>query len=137
VTAPAPLAVLTVAAGGAVGACLRAAVDAVPDLSAGFPWSTLAVNVVGSLLLALLPAVDRVRRSTLLPLLLGPGLLGGFTTMSAWSEETRALVAGGELLTATGYVLVTLAACLAAVAAADRLSSPAERAAFEAEEGDR
>ncbi len=54
---------LAVAAGGAVGASLRYLLgEAVPDHD-GFPWTTFAINVVGSFLLAALPAVDRVRRS--------------------------------------------------------------------------
>jgi fluoride exporter len=133
---PAPaVAVLAVAAGGAVGACLRAAVDL--GASAGFPWTTLAVNVVGSFLLALLPAFGRVRRSPLLASALGPGVLGGFTTLSAWSEETRELVSSGRTVEAAGYVVASLAACLVAVAVADRLSTPAEREVFAAEDGDR
>ena len=49
---------------------------------------------------------------------LGPGLLGGFTTLSAYAEEARGLVADGRAGLAAAYVLGTLAACLLAVAAA-------------------
>jgi CrcB protein len=77
-----------------------------------------------------------VRRHPLLPPLLGTGLLGGFTTLSTWSEETRSLVAHGHTAAAGGYVVATLAACLAAVALADQVSTRASRAEFDDEEGD-
>jgi len=71
-----------------------------------------------------------------LPPLLGTGVLGGYTTLSTYAEQTRALLASGHVATAAAYVVGTLAACLAAVALADRLSTLASRAEFEREEGD-
>ena len=112
---------LCVAAGGALGAVLRwSAGELVPDGSA-FAWTTFAVNVSGSLLLALLPALAAVRRSAALAAFLGPGLLGGFTTLSAYSEQTRVLLADGRVSLAAAYVTGTLLACVAAVAVADSL----------------
>lgn len=126
-----------VAVGGAVGAVLRYGVGvAVPDGAGGFPWTTFGINVVGSFLLALLPAWSAVRRQPLLPPLLGTGVLGGFTTLSAYSEQTRALLADGAVELAATYLLGTLAACLLAVALADRFSSEAARREFDDEEGD-
>lgn len=136
-TRPAPAAVtlVAVAVGGAVGGLLRGgAGEVVPDTTA-FPWTTLAINVVGSLLLALLPAVAAVRRHPILAAGLGPGVLGGFTTLSAYAEQTRALLAGGHVAAALSYLLVTLAACLAAVVLARQWTSRGERAEFTAEEG--
>ena len=132
-----PAVLLAVAFGGALGACLRWRLGAwfpVPDGS--FPWTTFGINVSGSVLLALLPAVDAIRRHPVLPPALGAGVLGGFTTLSASSEEARALVASGATVTATAYVVGTLAACLVGVALADLLSSPSARAEFDDEEGD-
>lgn len=127
---------LAVALGGALGAVLRWAVgDAVPD-GAGFPWTTFAINVTGSLVLALLPVFDAVRRRRILAAALGPGLLGGYTTLSAYSEQTRALLADGQTATALLYLLGTLAACLVAVAAVSRLYPPAAGDEFAAEGGD-
>ena len=77
-----------------------------------------------------------VRRHRLAPPLLGTGLLGGFTTLSAYSEHTRVLLAAGHPGTAAAYFLGTLAACLLAVAVGDRFSSAPARAEFEDEEGD-
>ncbi len=126
-----------VAVGGAVGAVLRTLLsESFPGAALGFPWATFGINVVGSFLLALLPAAAFVRHRPLLPPLLGTGVLGGFTTLSAYSEQTRALYAAGREGLAGTYVVGTLAACLLAVVLADRLSSGPERAEFEAEEGD-
>jgi CrcB protein len=128
---------LAVAVGGALGAAGRHAVDLLDGSGvSGFPWTTFGINVIGAFTLALLPAAGWVRRRPLLPPLLGTGVLGGFTTLSAWSEETRALVAAGHVPVAGAYAVGTLAACLAAVALADRFSSRAAREEFDEEEGD-
>jgi CrcB protein len=127
---------LAVALGGALGAVLRWALgDAVPD-GAGFPWTTFAINLTGSLVLAALPALHVVRRNKALAAGLGPGLLGGYTTLSAYSEQTRALLADGQIATALLYLFGTLAACLVAVALVSRLYPPAAGAEFAAEGGD-
>ena len=118
---------LAVALGGAVGALLRwTLTGAAPD-GAGFPWTTFAINVSGSLALALLPALSGVRRRPLLVAAVGPGLLGGYTTLSAYSEQTRALLDEGHELIAAAYVVGSVAACLVVVAAAGRLAAPAVR----------
>jgi fluoride exporter len=109
--------------------------DAAPAGS-GFPWATFAINVSGSLLLALLPAATAVRRRPALAAGLGPGLCGGYTTLSAYSEQTRVLLDAGHAVTAAAYCLGTLAACLLVVTLATRLSAPGEEAAFAAEGGD-
>jgi fluoride exporter len=127
---------LAVALGGSVGAVLRHALTVVEPDSSGFPTTTFTINVAGSFLLALLPASGWVRRHHLLPPLLGTGVLGGFTTLSAWSEQTRSLVAGGAATTAGAYAVGTVAACLVAVGVADRFSSARSRAEFDEEEGD-
>ena len=128
---------LAVAVGGAVGAVARAALTtAFPETADGFPWTTFAINVTGAFLLALLPASAAVRRSEVLPPLLGTGVLGGYTTLSAYSEQTRALLDLGRTGTALAYFVGTIAVCLVAVQLADRLSTRAERRTFDDEEGD-
>lgn len=125
-----------VALGGAVGALARWGIaEAFPASTDAFPWATFAINVSGSLVLALLPAVAAVRRSRVLAVGLGPGVLGGYTTLSAYSEQTRALLDHGQTVTAGIYVLGTLAACLVAVAAGDHWSTRQQQRAFEAEGG--
>ena len=128
-----------VALGGAVGACARYGLSvAFPDPTdgSGFPWTVFAINVVGCTLLATLPAVPAVRRRVLLPPLLGAGVLGGFTTLSTYSEQARALVDHGRPVLAATYVVGTLAACLLVVAVADRFSTVTMRRELEAEGGD-
>ena len=132
-----PAAVGVVALGGAIGALLRFAVTgALPHDAAGFPWATFAVNVTGSLLLAVLPALAVVRRRALLAPLLGAGLCGGYTTLSAYAEDARVLLDAGRTGLAAAYVVGTLAACLLAVALVDRFVTSPARRRFAAEGGD-
>jgi len=120
--APAPRLVAAVAVGGAIGALARwGLAEAFPNDIEAFPWTVFAINVAGSFVLALLPACAAVRRHRLLAVGLGPGVLGGFTTLSAYSEEARALLDHGRTATAGLYLVGTLAACLVAVAVADRI----------------
>jgi len=127
---------LAVALGGAIGAVLRWALgEAVPD-GAGFPWTTFGINLSGSLVLAWLPVLDSVRRRPRLAAGLGPGLLGGYTTLSTYAVEARALLADGQTVTALTYLLGTLAACLVAVVLVSRLQPPGAGDEFAAEGGD-
>ena len=126
-----------VALGAALGAVVRHLLgEAFPGDATGFPWVTFWINVSGSFLLALLPAFPVVRRHEVLPPLLGTGVLGGYTTLSACSEQTRHLIDIGSQGLGATYLLGTFVACLLAVAIADRFSSRAARVEFEVEEGD-
>ena len=112
---------LLVAAGGAAGAVLRHAVDtAAPDTL--LPWPTLVINVVGAFALGLLPALAVVRRSRRVALAVGPGVLGGFTTVSAWAGQVRDLAGRGHADLAGLYLAATLAAGLLAAALGHRLA---------------
>ena len=66
---------------------------------------------------------------------LGPGVLGGYTTLSTYAEQGRALLADGRAGLAAAYLLGTLAACLVAVTVAGRWSSRPAHLEFDAEEG--
>ncbi len=103
---------LLVSLGAAAGALARWGLGVLVPDGAGFPWTTLTINVVGAFALALLPLI--IRQEHPVTLLLGPGLLGGFTTVSTYTEQVRALAAGGEFLIAGLYVAVTLVAGVAA-----------------------
>jgi CrcB protein len=137
-TRPSPGPGAAVAAlGGALGAVVRwALTTAYPPGHEGFPWTTFAINVVGSSLLAALPLLAAARTRPLVAVFLGTGVLGGFTTMSAASVDTFALLDAGAVGTGLAYCLGTLAAALVAVALVDRLSTPEARHAVEDEEGD-
>ncbi|MDN2567450.1 fluoride efflux transporter CrcB [Aquibium sp. A9E412] len=112
---------LIVAAGGAAGAALRhlAGLAALRLLGPGFPWGTLAVNVLGSFAMGLF--VEWLSRrsgtSAELRLFVATGLLGGFTTFSAFSLEVAVLWERGALALAAGYVAISVAAALAGLAA--------------------
>ncbi|GEP38593.1 hypothetical protein NPS01_22560 [Nocardioides psychrotolerans] len=126
-----------VALGGAVGVVLRYALgELVPD-GDGFPWTTFAINVSGAFALALLPALAPVRRSRTLAVALGPGVLGGYTTLSATSEQGRSLLDQGRPALAAAYLLGTLGTALVAVAIAGHWSTAAEQRAIAVEDGDR
>lgn len=101
-----------VALGGAIGAALRhlAGMASLRLLGAGFPWGTLFVNVIGSLAMGLLIAVLARRSGTPaeVRLFLATGILGGFTTFSAFSLDVAVLWERGELAAAAGYVLASV-----------------------------
>ena len=130
---------LFVAAGGAAGGLLRHGVEVwapVGPHAADFPWTTLAINVAGAFLLALLPAIGPIRRSPTWTVAIGPGLLGGFTTLSAASEQARMLLADERGGAAAAYAVGTLTACLVAVLLAGTLSARPEQDALALGGGD-
>jgi CrcB protein len=109
---------LAIAAGGAVGSMLRFGVSnwVYGRLGAGFPWGTLTVNVLGSLLIGLLYVflIERSAADSLWRAGLIVGLLGGFTTFSAFSIETLNLLSSGELGRALLNVAASVTLCLLA-----------------------
>jgi CrcB protein len=112
------MAYLWVSLGGAAGAAARYGVAqwAGNRFGWGFPWGTLAVNVTGSLAIGLLMTVLLTRGGDpAWRLLLVTGFLGGYTTFSAFSFETLALVEAqrweAAALYAVGSVLLSLGAC--------------------------
>ena len=110
-----PRVLIAVAVGGALGAVLRfALVSWIPD-GGGIPWTTFGINLSGSAALAGLGGLHLVRTSTVLAAGLGPGLLGGFTTMSAASEQTRSLFEGGYPVLAVSYLLGSVLCCVVGV----------------------
>ncbi len=82
----------------------------------GFPWWTLAVNVIGSFFLGVLMQVARTTdlMAPTLGLALTTGVMGGFTTYSTFNFETIELFLRDEWLLGAANVGGTLAACLAA-----------------------
>lgn len=111
---------LLAAAGGALGALARAGVAGLlPRDADGWPWATLLVNVLGCLLLGLLLAVLAVRRpdAEQLRVFLGTGVLGGFTTYSAFALEVTDLVVAGRPVAAGCYALLSVLGGVLAVAA--------------------
>lgn len=109
--------VLAIAAGGAIGAVGRhyVSVYALKWLGTAFPYGTLVVNVVGSFLMGVLVASMTVKWNVgnELRAFLTVGLLGGFTTFSAFSSDFATLMERGETVLAAGYVAVSVALALA------------------------
>ena len=112
-----------VALGGAAGAVARyqagRGMTALlgPAAVSAFPWATLAVNVVGSLAMGLL-AGWLARHGTggeSARLLLGVGLLGGFTTFSAFSLELMVLIERGQSGSAFAYAAISVLAGVSAL----------------------
>lgn len=104
---------LLVMFGGAVGSAFRYQLGrvALQQMGPGFPWGTLIVNLLGGLLMGILAGivisdgpVDRP-----LWLLLGVGVLGGFTTFSAFSLDVFAMLERNELAIAGAYVTASVA----------------------------
>jgi len=111
---------LQVALGGAIGAVARFLVvtGTARAFGTGFPMGTLAVNVAGSLAIGVLAAVLLWPKgaSPAAPFLI-TGVLGGFTTFSAFSLDALRLVEDGRIGTAALYVVLSVVLSLAACAA--------------------
>lgn len=110
---------LAVALGGAVGAVSRyGLVLTVARLGgAGFPWATLIANVGGSFLIGLIWVLLEHRAMLDSPwrALLIVGILGGFTTFSAFSLETLTLMQEMRWSAVVANVVLSVAGCLIAV----------------------
>jgi len=120
------MSLLFVALGGAAGAVTRYGVSGwvYTRFSDSFPWGTLVVNVLGSLLLGFFLAYaessivsPELRRAVTI------GFLGAFTTFSTFAYESVALMEDGEWLRAGGYVAGSLILGVGAVLAGLALAS--------------
>lgn len=94
--------------GGGIGSIARFALSWVIPPVAGFPVSTLMVNLSGSLMLGFLYGLLHNNYHSALYALLAIGLCGGFTTFSTFSVETLRMVEAGKILYAWIYVLVSV-----------------------------
>lgn len=100
--------ILLIGLGGAIGAMLRYLGAGMVGrwLGPGFPWGTAFVNVLGSFIMGVV-AVMLIERSGASPRLAGflmTGVLGGFTTFSAFSLDAMRLIEAGRMGAAAGYV---------------------------------
>lgn len=117
--------IFLVMSGGAIGAGLRYGITrALPVSPGGWPWPTFAANVVGGLAMGVLAAwlLRGDNSAEPLRLFIGVGVLGGFTTFSAFSLEMAQMVQRGEMGMAAAYafasVLLALGALFAGMTAA-------------------
>jgi CrcB protein len=108
--------VLLVMLGGAIGAALRYEVGriALHRLDPGFPWATLIVNLAGGLLMGALAGYmfSRHPPDQALWMFVGVGLLGGFTTFSAFSFDLFAMLEQGRLGIAAAYAMGSVVGAL-------------------------
>lgn len=110
--------IILVMTGGALGAVMRFGVArALPVSAGGWPWPTFAANVTGGLAMGVLAAwlLRGDNAAEPLRLFLGVGVLGGFTTFSAFSLEMAQMVQRGQGMMAGGYALVSVFLALGAV----------------------
>lgn len=107
-----------VALGGAIGACLRfgAGQFLVREGQTGLPVAILAVNVLGSFLMGLFVMWSLQRGHGALNLFVMTGILGGFTTFSAFSLEAFTLLERGQLALAGAYVALSVGLSIGALA---------------------
>lgn len=105
-----------------IGASARWAIGTqlAPDESAGFPWHTFAVNVVGCVLIGVASA--RIRRPSIDWDFVATGTLGGFTTVSAFAVELNQLVDARANAVAIAYLVASVGVGLLGFALAEALS---------------
>lgn len=111
--------IVAVALGGALGSVGRFLLAGWVgrQVGTGFPWGTLAVNVIGGLVMGVL--IELMAQSwdvsPAVRAFLTVGVLGGFTTFSAFSLETMLLFQRGEIGAALAYVAASVVLCVGAV----------------------
>ncbi|KQM13664.1 camphor resistance protein CrcB [Sphingomonas sp. Leaf24] len=103
--------IFIVMAGGALGSGLRYLFGRFATASFGpdYPWGTLGVNLIGGLAMGLLTGLLlRSGGSEPVRLAVGVGVLGGFTTFSAFSLDMVTMIERGAMVSALGYILVSV-----------------------------
>jgi fluoride exporter len=118
---------LWVTVGSALGGLLRYAITRMTlNMSAGFPYGTILINVVGSFVIGYFGTLTlqsgRYTASDNLRLFVMVGLCGGFTTFSSFSLQTFDLLRSGAWVRALANVVLSVTLCLAAVAAGHLLA---------------
>lgn len=114
---PSLISLISVAAGGAIGASARYWVSVFFGSTGRFPWPTLTANVIGCFIAGIIGTwlLMRMPVSTHVQLFLITGILGGFTTFSAFSLDTLRLAESGEWSLAGLNVLANMLGSLLAV----------------------
>ncbi len=111
--------IMAIALGGAIGAVGRhlLAGQVMKLVAGGFPWGTVAVNILGSFAMGALIELMALKWSIGAELrgFLTVGILGAFTTFSTFSLDVALLSGRGEYLAAAGYVLISVTASILAL----------------------
>jgi CrcB protein len=110
---------IAIALGGGIGAVLRYWIGLLVQswTGPGFPYGTLAVNVVGSLLIGFVVVFlhHRYHGNEVIRLFLIIGVLGGFTTFSTFSLDTVYLIQSGFLIKAVSNIFISFSSCVFSV----------------------
>ncbi|TGV16125.1 fluoride efflux transporter CrcB [Mesorhizobium sp. M8A.F.Ca.ET.173.01.1.1] len=109
---------LLVAVGGGIGAGIRhlTSMGALRLVGPNYPWGTMAINIIGSFAMGLFIAIlARRGGSNELRLFVATGILGGFTTFSAFSLDFATLWERGATLPAFGYALASVIGAIIAL----------------------
>ena len=111
--------IIAVAVGGAIGAVGRYLVSGIviQQMGTQFPWSTLTVNIVGSLLMGILAETVKLTWSPTpeIKAMLTVGILGAFTTFSAFSLDVVGLFERGEFVALVCYIFLSFISCVFAL----------------------
>ena len=111
---------IAVAVGGAMGSLARFWLTGAMTALTGsrFPWGTLLINVLGSLVIGLVAGMTltpaRIGVHPDIRIFLMTGICGGFTTFSAFSLQTLELMQNGDVVPAFGYAAGSVVLCVAA-----------------------
>jgi CrcB protein len=111
-----------VAVGGAIGSMARLWLGVKVTLLTGlaFPWGTILVNIIGSLVIGFVATLTGPSGRVVVPVnaqaFVMVGLCGGFTTFSAFSVQTLELARDGRLMQAGANIILSVVLCLTAVA---------------------
>jgi CrcB protein len=111
-----------VAVGGAIGSMARLWLGVKVTLLTGlaFPWGTILVNIIGSLVIGFVATLTGPNGRVVVPVnaqaFVMVGLCGGFTTFSAFSLQTLELARDGRLMHAGANIMLSVVLCLTAVA---------------------
>ncbi|MBR5695019.1 MAG: fluoride efflux transporter CrcB [Paludibacteraceae bacterium] len=111
--------IAVVGAGSFIGGMARYLVSVLmKGIGKGFPWATLAVNLLGCFLIGLLWGYfsRSASESSKWALFLSVGLCGGFTTFSTFSKEALMMLQTGNILGFTGYIVLSVIAGVVLVA---------------------
>ncbi len=113
---------LLVGLGGALGAMFRYLLSGLWKTSA-FPFSTLLINIIGSLIIGVVLALNEKNQliSDNLKLFLVTGICGGFTTFSTFSAENMLMIKAGHYTMAGIYIFASVSACIIVIFAAFKL----------------
>ncbi|ESW71586.1 MULTISPECIES: fluoride efflux transporter CrcB [unclassified Mesorhizobium] len=109
---------LLVVVGGGIGAGIRhlTNIGTLRLVGPNYPWGTMAINIVGSFAMGLfIAALMRRGGSNELRLFVATGILGGFTTFSAFSLDFATLWERGATLPALGYALASVVGAIIAL----------------------